>query len=310
MTISSYISLLIIYNLFLSHVGMVSSIPIMLYVTDMNRLLKGKEGTSELWKLNLTKRRRVWKRTSNQYFKAGRSCQYKSEHSECVATFMFCDSTPNRSSFERNIILKGKLLIRTPTDKRDLVKVEDIPFYTTAEESCFIASIKPFIARKIAKTVCNRIDRPCVIHPLLPMLKLAYRTVETITENANNSGSQLVIMAEISPYFRKNKEKIELETVAERAIQQSTTKSNCHANLEDTFPYTKPTIPCENIVDPAYVESQWMSDSVAAYHITPSADDSPDIRRDKLLSFLASLAVRPEFSSIEVSEYYYYFYSF
>ena len=183
------------------------------------------------------------------------------------------------------------------------------PFYNTIERTCFVASMTPKVARRIATSSCESKEKICVIHPVLPMMKLSYGTVNHVTTSIqeNIKPYYLIVLAELSPYHKKNMEEISLESLVKSTIKVS--EKRCPAHLADTLPSTGKTIGCAHSLISSKVQSQWMSRTTAAFYVSPSSDGETESDfRKKVLRFISGLAARPEFAKIKVYSYYYYYF--
>lgn len=257
-----------------------------------------------------SKRRNVWRATSRRYFKRSSSCQ-QSNSEPCPLPFVVCDSTPKLSSYERKQLLYRKLRSSTPKSKRSVVKLDETPFYTHSEKTCFTASIPPKVAQKLASESCDEDTKNCTIHPVLPMMKVSYGTVDIITRNTDNGDSVITIFAELSPYHKQKTAELSLDEMVQTTLERGEMNEGFRSHLKDTFPSTESSLGCETqtSLGLSQIEAKWIGKSTAAFYITPSASDSPKEVREKILRFIAGLAVRSEVSVIETMSYEdYYFY--
>ena len=92
------------------------------------------------------------------------------------------------------------------------------------------------LARKLAAKSCESERKACIIHPFLPMMKLSYGTVETVSRFAENSDdSTIVVMAELSPFHKGKRDKPTfLEDLTITIIEEGLSEENCLSYLEDT----------------------------------------------------------------------------
>jgi hypothetical protein len=263
-----------------------------------------RESTTELFALSASERRSIWRNKSRRYFNVG-GCH---DRPNCMLPYIFCESTPQLTSYARRVQLNDALIDRTPLTKRTLVKIDDLPFFSDTEKTCFTVSMPPKIARSIATEDCESEEKNCLIHPLLPMMKLSNGIVDRVTENTQDEESYMSVMAELSPYHKQKRDDISLEKLVEGVIESGLIQQNCNLQLEDTLPNTGSSLSCEQSLDASQIETEWMSGSVAVFYIRHAIGESPTILREKVLRFVSGLAVRPELSTIEDATDAYYFY--
>lgn len=281
------------------------AVPIRFSIGDMNEMVLT-EGTVELENWSQGRRNRYFKRRSEAWFSESYSCPEDVEL--CMASFVFCDSTKQKSSYARQSILNELLMSSTPPTKQGKVKIDEYPLFASDEKSCYIASMTPRIARRIAAQSCESDEKTCAINPLLPLYKLSYGTVERIQQTVEDRGTSITIMIEVSPHAVQKNWNITLRSFVDTILEQSVSQQTCRSQLRDTLPHTGKWTTCNDtlILDSSEVEADWMGDSYALFHITTSSYDSQMELTEKIFRFISSLAVRPEFSSISVSDYYNY----
>ena len=284
-----------------------SPVPIRMYIGQVNKMI-AREAYLELMSMTRNERQKCWKKTSQQYFK-NRSCR-ETQIQPCSISFMFCNLAPNKSGYERKKIIRNAVLAQTPQSKRKWVEIEDIPFYNSQDKTCFMVSMTPKISRRLAQNTCESKEKNCVIHPLLPMIKLSNGTVEDVTTIVQDQDNPyLNVMAELSPYYKKNKSEVSLQKLVESTIQIS--KDNCVRHLPETLPSTGKSMGCNHTLLLSEIGAQWMDEKTVSFTLNPSGGaGNKSILREKILRFISSLAIRPEFTSIEVTPYYYYYYIF
>ena len=282
----------------------VDRVSIRLYIGQINKMIS-REGYTELKSFNREERQKLWKRKSQKYFK-NNSCR-QAQIQPCICPYIICDSSPDQTGFERQQIISANLFAATPPKKREMVQMENIPFYNANERTCFVASMPPKVARRIATTLCESKEKNCLIHPVLPMMKLSYGTVNVVTTTIQNEEAPyLTIMAELSPYHKHNRAEISLESLIESTILLS--EERCAAHLADTLPSTGKTIGCTHSLVSSEIEAEWMSNTTAVFYLSPSSEGETESElREKVLRFISGLAVRPEFATLEVFSYYYYY---
>ncbi len=259
------------------------------------------------------KQLKIWKRLSRQYFrKAG--CM--KDTTKCVNPFVICDFTPEKSSFERKKIIWQQVILKNTTSEstsKNMVTIEEFPYFVDEEETCFIVSLTPKIARNIAKQSCNIDEKPCIIHPLLPMMKLSQWTIHKLDEPASASDDVLFsVMAALSPYYKRTRDEIYLQSIIESLVDRSQSESNCLTQLQSTFPHVITTsFSCLNahyLNASQIIEIEWINDEIVSFHVKSESDDPTAVFREKLLRFLFGLAGRPEFSSVDVTSFEDYYY--
>jgi hypothetical protein len=259
-----------------------------------------RESLSELTSMSAPERRKLWQSASQQYFE-DEVCVDASQ--PCSTPFLFCDSTPNQTGHERKTALHSML------DDQQYSELEELPVMNTAEETCFLASMSPEAARRLASSSCESDEKNCVIHPVVPMMKLSYGTVDVVTTTIENEEAPyLTVMAELSPYHKQNRGDISLESLLESTIELS--EENCERQLADTLPSTRATMGCEYSLLSSEIEAEWMSGTTAAFYLSPSSEGETESElKEKILRFISGLAVRPEFSTVETtsSEFYYFY---
>lgn len=260
-----------------------------------------RESLTELSSMSVPEWQRVWQSTSRQYFE-DEVCIDALQ--PCSNPFLLCNLAPHKTGHERK---EGLLSMMEDQQTADL---EELPLTNTEEQTCFIASMSPKTARKLATSSCETDHDNCIIHPLLPMTKLSYGTVDVVTTTIHNEDAPyLTVMAELSPYYKQNRGDISLESLLELIIDLS--EKNCKSYLEDTLPSTRTTIGCEHSLLSSEIETEWMSGTTAVFYLSPSNEGETESElKEKVLRFISGLAVRPEFSTIETtSSEFYYFYS-
>ncbi len=280
------------------------SLPVQMSRNEFNQIVR-RECINELSNI-IEGRDRMWKQKSRKYFKSGRSCKYQLFDADCTMPFLVCDSTPGYSGYERKAILRKLVLDNTPTKKHHLVGVEDIPMYNGKEMTCYSITMVPKTARILAQQECQ--GDPCVIQSFIPMMKLSYGTVDLVQQSVDNRMPSLSVMAEISPHYKDKKGQIILHDLVELTVKSGQTRKRCRQHLYDTFPSTGQSYDsCQIVLSASDVDAFWLSNSVVSFSISLSISQSPEMSKEKVFRFIASLAVRPEILSIEVSESYYIF---
>lgn len=284
---------------------------IRLTLLSMARITR-REGYDELLKFDIKTRNKIWKKKSKQYFKFSASCSNR--ELPCMVPYIFCDSTPSLTTYERRQTLHKRLMEETPPKKRHIVILNDLPLHTDTNQSCFIGSMTPKISRRLASKRCESKEKNCIIHPLLPMMKLAFGTVDAVTEMVANNAVpySTIVMAELSPYHKRRKELISLDALVETILDEGDEDQHlkCEAQFEDTLPNKVSMLTCDHILKDAEVVTQWISDSIAAFYISPDQSQplqSPEFQQEKIFRFISGLAVSPKFVSIGlINDYYEY----
>jgi hypothetical protein len=281
------------------------AVPVRMNPMDFNEISL-RESSTELSSMPAAKRSRMWRSKARQYFKAG-NCEDKTQ--PCSLPYVFCDSTQGLSSNKRRDRLTDELLNRTPDNEIDLVEIDLLPFFFDEEQSCYTASMTPKIARKLANKSCESDEKTCIIHPLLPMMKLSQGTVESVTQSAElKVDQQISIYAGLSPYHTLSRDEISLQSLATEVIESGLEPENCENQLGDALPSTGSSLSCESqhSLNAAQIEVDWKH-STALFTIIPEDGDSPEILRQKVLRFMSGLASRSEFTSVQDATDSYYF---
>lgn len=259
----------------------------------------------------LIQRRTLWRRISRRYFKRGRSCQGISN--PCVMPFILCDSTSGMSGYDRQQRLTEILNDNvSPQDGEGIVKIAEIAFYNSYAKTCYIASMPPRIATSVAINSCEKNAKKCLIHPLTPMTKLYIDTVQTVKDIIELELSAFVVIAELSPYFKQQQRGANfLSQIAADIIDSG--NEQCLFQFEDTLPTTSQRLGfnCDNALSRPQIQTEWVYDNDAAFQIslTPGESDEDEAKIEKIemvLQFISGLAVRPEFSAIQVLDFEYY----
>ena len=265
-----------------------------------------RESLTELTSMPALKRRKSWRSASKQYFEDG-VCTDAAQ--PCSTPFLLCDSTPDQTGHERKAALHLMMADQDKSPDQQYGELEELPLVNTKEETCFVASMEPEVARRLATTSCESDEKNCVIQPVLPMMKLSYGTVDVVTTTIENEEAPyLTVMAELSPYHKQNRGDISLETLLESTIELS--EENCERHLADALPNTGTTMGCAHSLLSSEIEVEWMSGTTAAFYLSPSNEGETESElKEKILRFISGLAVRPEFSSVETtsSEFYYFY---
>jgi hypothetical protein len=273
---------------------------------DFNRMTL-RESSAELSSIPIEDRRKIWRTKARQYFKAGK-CEDKTQ--PCVLSYIFCDSTPDLSANKRRRKLAARLQKYTPDTQQDVVQMNLLPFYNDQEQSCYTSSMTPKIARKVAIKSCENEEKKCIIHPVLPMMKLSHGTVDSITQSSLlKVDNQISIMAELSPYHKQNKEEISLQSIATSVIESGLEQEECEYQLGDALPSTGSSLSCEqqHSLDASQIEVDWITDSVVVFYIIPDEGELPQNLRQKALRFVSGLAGRSELTSVQDATDSYYF---
>ena len=284
------------------------TIPIRMYPKDYHELV-ARESALELSYMPDDEQRSFWRKKSRQYFRASRSCVEVDESNPCIMPFLLCDSTPHMSAYRRREILYEEGLSRTPPTKIDQVVIESTPLYNSDEKTCFVSSMTPKIARRVALQSCPDDDDYCLIHSKVPMMKLSLGTVERVELNTVGEDAFVRLRAELSPYHKEIKDLISLEEIVKETIDGGLDEERCLIELEDTFPSTGKTLDCTHSLKMSEIEFEWTDfTSSAVFYLTPENEEGDEYFKGKVLRFIAGLATRPEFSSLEESTETYYFY--
>lgn len=282
-----------------------SDISIRMNPSKFHKILK-RESLTELASMSVPERQKSWWSTSKEYFKSEEACVDTTQ--SCSVPFLFCNSTPDQNGHERKVSLHSMMMMMSEDalSDKEYVELEELPLINTEEETCFIASMPPEIATSLANSSCESNEKNCVIHPLLPMMKLSYGTVDLVsTTIQNEEDPYLTIIAELSPYHKQNNADISL------IIQLS--EDNCERHLAYTLPSTGKTMGCAHSLESSEIEVDWLTDTIIALNLSPSTREgqTESDLKEKVLRFISGLAVRPEFSTIETtSSELYYTYSY
>lgn len=267
-----------------------------------------RESYYELNSIPKTRRGKVWRTKSKRYFRSLKGSCRNSDSEPCSLPFVYCDSSPSLSAFKRRERISNTILSRTPVQKRNLVKVESLPMYNSVKKTCFVASMTPKVARRIASTSCSDEESMCVIHPLMPMLKVSQGTVTSITQNSENDDIPVIsVIAELSPYFKGKEEDIALADIARDIVASGSSKEACQWQVDDSFPSTATSVACEHSLQSMEIDVDWAGASTAVFNIQKT-EESSEIQREKVLRFISGLAVRGEVKSIEGGSDSYYVY--
>lgn len=276
-----------------------SNISIRMHPSKFHEILI-RESLAELTFMSAPEQQKLWQSTSRQYFE-DEVCA--DAWQPCSNPFLFCDSVPYKTGYERKEALLSMM------GDQQYAELEELPLINTEEETCFIASMSPKDARKLATIFCATDHDNCIIHPLLPMMKLSYGTVDVVTTTIQNEDAPyLTVMAELSPYYKRNRGDISLESLLESTIELS--EKNCESYLADTLPSTGTTIGCEHSLLSSEIETEWLGGTTVVFYLSPSNEGETESElKEKVLRFISGLAVRPEFSTIETtsSEFYYFY---
>ena len=301
----SIISTILLLNLRLFEALVSSSdVIIRLFPGEYDEMIAS-ESFTELSALPLNKRKITWNRKTRRYFRKGKMCVDSSK--PCLTPFIICDSTPDRSGEKRRNRIRNKMLQRTPPKKRDLVKISNIPFYNTDERTCFYASVPPTVGRKLAVKSCGSVEKNCLVHSLIPMMKVSAGCVSDVTSQVQFSGTTLTIYTELSPYFKEQSATINLISLSHEIVESTKVEEDSMYQTEDTFPKTSSSISYS--VNNFDVKSELITSSTLAFYITlPANSTSSKDDRDTILKFVAGLAVRPEVVSIAITDAYYNYY--
>lgn len=303
--------------------GAAGALSIRMYPSNLNDMVL-REGFDELDSLPKSSRGKLWRTKSKRYFRAFRSCRNhpvnpcndnpdipcnNSTNDQCTLPYILCESTHDTSALNRRVRLNEIVSKRTPWRKRHLVEIETIPFFNAVHETCFITSLTPKVARRIALKSCESEDKRCKIHPLMPMLKISQGTVSSITQSSKNNDIPMIsIIAELSPSYKGNEENIALDDLAREVIERGSSVEDCRWQVEDAFPSTGASIGCEQSLESMDIDVDWMGESVAVFNIRKNEAENALIQREKALRFISGLSIRGEVSSIEDGSDSYYIY--
>ena len=299
----SVLSTILLLNLRLFEALVSSSdVTIRLSPSEYNELIAS-ESFPELSALTYRNRIKTWNQKTRRYFRGGKICT----GIPCLTPFILCDSTRNRSGEKRGNRLRNKMLQRTPLKKRDLVKISDIPFYNSDERTCFHASLSPKVGRKLAVKSCESEEKNCLVHSLIPMMKVTAGCVSDVTSQVQFSGTTITIYSALSPYYKEQRATINLTSLSNEIVESTKVEEVCRYQLEDTFPNTSSSISCSE--NPFDIRSKMITISTLAFYITlPTNSTSTKDDRDTVLKFVAGLAVRPEVVSVAIMDAYYYYF--
>lgn len=278
-----------------------SDVPVRMYPKDFNNIIT-RESSMELSRMAGPERRKLWRAKARQYYRSG-GCQDKNQ--PCVLPYIICDSTPDLSGHERRTKLDKKLSNQTPETKKDLVALEELPFYNSDEKTCYVASMNPKTSSRIAAKICESEEKSCIVHPLMPMLKLSEGTVDTVTKTTQDKTASINIMVELSPYHKQQKKDQFPQDLVDNAVATDLLREDCGSQLREVLPSTGVSLRCQSLNE-LQIEASWLAaDSYIAFFITPAGMESKGYR-EAVLQFISSLALRPELVRIEVSETQYY----
>lgn len=284
-----------------------SEVPVRMSSNEYNEMIAF-EGYIELLQLNYRDRKKKWNQKTRKYFRRALACPIPKQR--CLTPFVLCESTTGTSAMNRRNVLLKKMLERSPKKKRHLMQINDLPFFNTNEKTCFFASMTPQVARKVATQSCEIDEKKCLIHSVMPMMKIAAGCVSDVSDQVQMNGANIIVMGELSPYYKTQRHNIDLKSFVDEVTSSTMNKQHCKLQLEDTFSRTFSSISCEHSANALDVQSQWMGSSSIAFYITPPATSevASIITRDRVLAFIAGLAVQVELVSIEVVSSYYYYY--
>lgn len=285
------------------------ALKIRMYPHKFNSILQT-ESLNELKSMSSSERKKLWRLSSLEYFRDG-FCVGKSH--PCTVPFILCDSTPNETAFDRQKSLRLMIREVAPKWQKKYAVIGKTPLINISDEetseTCYIASMTPKTARRVAKQKCLTENKNCLIHPILPMTKLAYGTVADVTDIiASQEVPEVIVRVEMSPYYSE-KQKLVLRDFITSTIMLS--KTNCKDHLIETFPKSsvKLNLGCNHSMKASEIKSHWIStsnNSTAEFYLMPSNEGvtKTDLIQN-ILVFIAALAARPEITQIELSYYYF-----
>jgi len=277
-----------------------SDVSVRMYPNDFHKMIP-RESSIELSSIPVPERRKLWRMKTRQYYRAG-SCTDKNQ--PCILPYIICDSTPNLSGHGRRAKLENKLSNQTPEKKQDLIAIDDLPFFNSEEKTCYNASMTPKTSQRIASKICDRDEKSCVVHPLIPMLKLSHGTVATVTKKTQDNTAPTNIMVELSPYYKQHKNDHLPGDITESIIAAGSVSDTCRFHLNEALPSTGANVRCQSLND-LQIQTEWVTDSIVSFSITPVGLESEGYR-EAVLQLISSLALRPELIKIEVSESQYF----
>lgn len=304
-----YLSLICVRSITLSISVDAQALKIRMYPHKFNSILQT-ESFNELKSMSSTERKKLWRLSSIEHFRDG-ICVGESH--PCAIPYIVCDSTPGQTGFDRQQSLRSMIKDQAPGGEKRYVEIGTTPLINISDvatsETCYIASMTPKTARKVSIKSCPDENNNCLIHPILPMMKLAYGTVSDVTEIIEAQDvHEILLRIEISP-FNANKEFLVLEDFIKSTIKLS--EDNCSSHLEETFPTSnkKMNLGCTHSLKLSEINGYWVSTSrsTAELYLIPSNEGLMTNKEltQKILLFIAGLAARPEVTQIELSYYYF-----
>jgi hypothetical protein len=221
-------------------------------------------------------------------------------------SYILCNSTPEKSSFERRIMLEDKIqaLINSNNlifNERNIV-IDFLPLYNTDENTCFFASLPWMLARDLGKKSCYQNHTNCVIQPLLPVMKLSQGTVATAGDLEIGQQS-LVMYVKLSPFGETQEQTYWRGLVGTAMATAEISDEECLEVLRLALPASATTVECSNNHEISeFVTAEDIGDGIVTFTID-LREMEQKLLYDSILVFISGLAVIPIVQSIDVVRY-------
>ena len=254
-----------------------------------------RECASELRRLPPGQDKVIWSRLSyKQWWRSDSKCD--------PGTFIICDSSES-IGYQKIDKIENSLSKYTVDPGKEQISIDKYPLFNDETTSCFLVSAPIESAKNMNKSDC-RDKKPCMVQPLLPMMKIQEGTVDDskFIETKVGRNDKVKLILQVSPYALK-KDSL-MEAILEDLVLR--TEQECRSQLEDALPYSERVV---GSCDSSKIVHQTVFDhyrDTIELEIYLRKDTSLGIEhdleptQDMLLSLITGLASRPEIAAVGI----------
>jgi hypothetical protein len=253
-----------------------------------------RECASELEQLPAGQDQVIWSRlTYKQWWAPPFKCE--------PGTFIICDSS-EAAGHQKFINIENTLSRYVIDLEKEQISIDKYPIMNDETTSCFLVSTSKEAAKRMNKNDC-RDKKPCMVQPLLPMMKIQEGTVEG-SESIESKGSRndiVKIMLQLSPYLLED---FPMESILEDLGLR--TEQECRSQLEEALPYSEGlVISCDTSKINDRIGFDQYRDTVELEiyfrkDLSQGREHDLELTQDMLLSLITGLASRPEIAAVGI----------
>jgi hypothetical protein len=266
------------------------------------------EYSTEFSNMSPNKSKSLWKNESRRAW-TSKQGQHKIVTGEITfvipSPYIICDHTPDSSGNERKQIIHEMLLNRAKGNELNSIYTGDFISNPSNGPSCISTSLPRAVTNRVRKLDCGSNNSYCQIHPFLPMIKIYYNTVKTLTIFGEYGITTALFIVQLSPYASSPQTQIDMSSIIQDI--QNRWRKTCYVDLKKALPYTQSQL---NLDDGKcrYIDKVGESDfsivsndvDMVIFSVDAKSIENKDDLVDSFLYIITGLAARPEIIGVGI----------